>query len=290
MRSTISAKLFRALQKGKAQLSAEALAKIADFVASQKTDNGAFKNKSGTADLYYTSFGLFLLYILDNQIDISKTKLYLSQQNTSDLDLIHYAAYLRCRMMERLTKWGKIGLLAQPFFAKKIRSLSTFSDVPHGDFQSPYTQFVWLSLLEDAGCCAKPVEALENYHLPNGGYKNSADGLTATTNATVAALAVQGQLRGYKENDDVLFLRNAQDESGGFFAAANSPVPDLLSTATALFVLNCYGVKPKYSARNFIEAHWLNSGGFSATLLEEKSDVEYTFYGLLALGASASYQ
>jgi hypothetical protein len=28
----------------------------------------------------------------------------------------------------------------------------------------------------------------------------------------------------------------------------------------------------------------LDSGGFSATLLEDTSDVEYTFYGLLALG------
>ena len=59
----------------------------------------------------------------------------------------------------------------------------------------------------------------------------------------------------------------------------------MLSTATSLVMLNCYGMKPKFAARDFIEAHWLDSGGFSATLMEDKSDVEYTFYGLLALGA-----
>ena len=113
---------------------------------------------------------------------------------------------------------------------------------------------------------------------------NTRDGLTATTNATVAALAVRGQSAGYVENDDILFLHDQQETSGGFAATKASPVPDLLSTATSLFMLSCYNVKPKYPARDFIEAHWLDSGGFSATLLEDKSDVEYTFYGMLALG------
>jgi len=43
---------------------------------------------------------------------------------------------------------------------------------------------------------------------------------------------------------------------------------------------------PKFNANDFIDAHWLPSGGFSATLIDETSDVEYTFYGLLALGAA----
>jgi hypothetical protein len=58
----------------------------------------------------------------------------------------------------------------------------------------------------------------------------------------------------------------------------------LLSTATALFALRCYGVEPRYSAVDFIEGHWLDDGGFAATLLDDESDVEYLFYGLLALG------
>jgi prenyltransferase beta subunit len=95
---------------------------------------------------------------------------------------------------------------------------------------------------------------------------------------------VKGQLRGYHESVDIHFLRNTQEPSGGFKATPEAPVPDLLSTATALFVLSCYKVPTKYPVRDFIEAHWLDSGGFAATLLEDESDIEYTFYGLLALG------
>jgi prenyltransferase beta subunit len=107
----------------------------------------------------------------------------------------------------------------------------------------------------------------------------------ATTNATVAALAIRGQLCGYQDNDDIRFLMLSQDESGGFYACASASIPDLLSTATALFILKCYGVTPRFDATDFINAHWLSSGGFGATLMDEAGDVEYTFYGLLALGA-----
>jgi hypothetical protein len=40
------------------------------------------------------------------------------------------------------------------------------------------------------------------------------------------------------------------------------------------------------NAVSFIDAHWQPSGGFCATLMDETCDVEYTFYGLLALGAA----
>ena len=108
---------------------------------------------------------------------------------------------------------------------------------------------------------------------------------TASTNATTAALSVIGQLIGYHPHTALTYLRNSQQPNGGFSATAVSPVPDLLSTATALFTLKNYTVTPRYPAADFVEAHWLANGGFAPTLLEEESDVEYLFYGLLALGS-----
>lgn len=289
MRNTISAKLFNTLQKGKEQLSTEALRKISYFVESQCAEEGSFKDKSGKADLYYTLFGWMLSYILGIKTDQKKMDIYLSRQDIENQDLIHYAAYVRCKMIKQLMKAGKVGLLLQSLFSAKVKILNDFKELPHNDSQSPYTQFIWLSLSEDAGHRIKEkkemVDSLADYHLSGGGYMNTRDGLTATTNATVAALIIKGQLATYKENKDVHYLRDRQDTSGGFSAAEASPVPDLLSTATSLFMLSCYNIKPKYPARDFIEAHWLDSGGFSATLLDDGSDVEYTFYGLLSLGA-----
>ncbi len=292
MKNTISARLLETLQKGKKQLSKEALRRVSYYVESQCTGEGSFKDKSGKADLYYTLFGWMLSYILEIKIDQKKMASYLAQQNTESLDLIHYAAYIRCKMIGLLMEKGKAGLFIRSLFSSEVKDLNDFKGVPHNDVQSPYTQFIRLSLLEDSGQRIKEkkkiMDSLASYRLPGGGYMNTKDGLTATTNATVAALAVRGQLTGYNENEDVLYLRDRQDTSGGFAAAEASPVPDMLSTATALFMLSCYGITPNYPARDFIEAHWLDSGGFAATLLDDKSDVEYTFYGLLALGAISS--
>ncbi|MDR1756346.1 MAG: hypothetical protein LBR65_05210 [Culturomica sp.] len=285
---TLSTKLLHTLQKGKARLGAEALRRIARFVESQRTAEHAFRNKSGKADLYYTAFGWTLSRLLGIGIDPQKMHRYLSQQQPEQLDLVHYAAYIRCRMLRQWIKNGKAGLFVQSLLPFKIRALDTFTAVPHADLHAPYTQFLWHSLREDAGRrTPNTPDTLADYHVPGGGYRNTRDGLTATTNATVAALALRGPSAGYRANEDLHYLRNLQDTSGGFRAAPAAPFPDLLSTATALFVLDCYHTPSNYPAQHFIESHWLDSGGFSATLPEDHSDVEYTFYGLLALGASA---
>jgi hypothetical protein len=165
-----------------------------------------------------------------------------------------------------------------------------FAGVPNGDPHSPYSRFMWLSMAEDSGRRVgnrkEIAEAMRAYRVPGGGYSNVRGAYAATTNATSAAIMVIGQSEGYRESGDSSYLRELQHGSGGFGAAERVPVPDLLSTATALFALRQCGEGPKYPARDFIEAHWLENGGFAATLLDDDSDVEYTFYGLLALGAS----
>lgn len=287
---TLSIKLFHTLQKGKEQLGRDALSRVRQFIESQRTDNAAFKNKSGQEDIYYTVFGLMVSYVLGIEIDRKKTAAYLKRLDSDSMDLIHYAAYMRCLMIMRLVQDGKIGFLLKSLSRTKIRELDGFTGLPHNDLQSPYTRFIWLSLLEDTGQPVANKEAilqsLDLYKVPGGGYANIQGNSAATTNATVAALSVVGQLTGYKDCENIRYLQDIQEESGGFSATKQAPVPDLLSTATSLFTLSCYGVQPHIPPHDFIEAHWLDSGGFAATLLEENSDVEYTFYGLLALGAS----
>ena len=289
MKETLSVKLFNALNKGRERLSEEALCHITRFVESQKNDDESFVNKNKTTDLYYTMFGWLLACVLSIRTDNKMTSLYLKQQNTKEMDLIHYAAFIRCRLLQMLLAGSRVKLLLNSLSPIQVKSIHEFSEFPHDDVESPYSKFVWLSLMEDANKRIKNkdeiIANLMEYKVPDGGYSNIKRSSNAATNATVAALAVMGQLYGYKENKDILFLKDLQQESGGFAATIDSPVPDLLSTATSLFILHCYNIKPKTSPRDFIEAHWLDSGGFSATLLDDVSDVEYTFYGLLALGA-----
>ena len=105
-----------------------------------------------------------------------------------------------------------------------------------------------------------------------------------TSTAVCCVLAMQHQLGEPVDTSLVSWLKERQDETGGFRASEVAPVPDLLSTAVALFTLWLIGEHPQ-SASRFIEAHWLDMGSFAPTLLDEYSDVEYLFYGLLALGS-----
>ena len=283
----ISFKMLDALRQGIKRLDREAKKRIASFVNSQLTENGVFMDKSGKADLYYTSFGLMLAYVLKLNINTCIIEQWLHKHENQLSDLVHRSAFIRCRMICNLLKAGKLNFTVNQLF-KTRQMLPVFTDYPHGDRYSPYSQFLLLSLCEDMGISTENrqeiITSLSAYHIESGGYSNIKGSKQATTNATVAALAVRGQLGGYHDNDDIRYLYALQDESGAFFANSSAPVPDLLSTATALFMLKCYDVSPRFVAIDFVETNWLSSGGFGATHMDETGDVEHTFYGLLALG------
>ena len=105
-----------------------------------------------------------------------------------------------------------------------------------------------------------------------------------TTNAVCCILAVAHQTGTPPDAAHVKWLQQRQDETGGFRASEQAPIPDLLSTAVALFTLRLIGADVRDATR-FVQAHWLDNGGFAPTLYDDYSDVEYVFYGLLALGS-----
>lgn len=82
------------------------------------------------------------------------------------------------------------------------------------------------------------------------------------------------------------FILSLQDETGGFRANEGAAIPDMLSTAVALFTLKMINFRPRYDARDFIDVHINEEGAFMSTLLDEKGDIEYVFYGLLAMGGN----
>ena len=273
--------MLRTLQRAVGALGDEALALIRHFVQERMTANGVFMDKSGREDIYYTSFGLLLSHVLGIRRNCEATRLWLDTIDSNQLDMVHYAAYVRSRMINEWEQ-NKIEFLLKNIKRKAIRPLSSFEVVPNMDSESPYAQFILYSLCEDTGN-TPPVANLTPYSIDGGGYANTRQG-SPSTNATAAALMVAGQSEGYTSTRDAEWLRDEQKPNGGWCAEQNTPLPDLLSTATALFALHCYGIKPRYSATDFIEGHWLDNGGFAATLLDDESDVEYLFYGLLALG------
>ena len=155
-------------------------------------------------------------------------KAFLEEHPSANGDLIHEAALVRCQLLHRLMMKGGKLLALLPHAAPALLPLSSYS-VPQNDAQCPYTQFVWLSLLEDAGCSLPKAEevlrALDDYRTEDGGYANVKAAKTATLNATAAALAVRGRLTGWQNDTDLEALQRLQDTMGGFRASALAPIP-----------------------------------------------------------------
>ena len=77
---------------------------------------------------------------------------------------------------------------------------------------------------------------------------------------------------------------------GGFPGQPQVPVPDLLSTATAMQALNfveceCNEAEIRNRCLHFLDTVWdEDRGAFCGHAFDRKVDSEYTWYGLLALG------
>lgn len=279
---------MNALRKANKRLTEDTRSKLIAFVLSQQTESGAFVGKGGKEDLYYTVFGWLVTYMLGIRLDAAKMGKFLKGFDEERLDLIHYISWMKCKMLQRLVSEGIVGMWLNVWSVNNVRSLDSFKDFPQGDRHSPYTQFLWLSMLEDYNVRLigkkQTLIDLQDYKVEGGGYANLKGSETPSANATAAALMIKAQLAAY-DHVEAVWLRDMQEENGGFKADTLAPLPDLLSTATSLFALKNYGIKPVCDPLDFIEAHWCDNGGFMATLLDGQSDMEYVFYGLLALGS-----
>ena len=108
-----------------------------------------------------------------------------------------------------------------------------------------------------------------------------------STNATAAAITVLRNLFVPVNPSAGDWLLARGHPEGGFLAAPNSPMPDLLSTAAALHALAGMGIAfegYREKCLDFVDSLWTNEGAFHGHWGEDHLDCEYTYYGLLALG------
>ena len=123
--------------------------------------------------------------------------------------------------------------------------------------------------------------------LRSGAPNRNPQSATGSTNASAAAVTLLRYL-GQPVNPAVgHWLLARCYPQGGFLAMPGAPMPDLLSTATALHALA--GMQADFSAvkepcLDFVDSLWTNEGAFHGSWGDETLDCEYTFYGLLALG------
>jgi prenyltransferase beta subunit len=264
------------------------------FFLRQFSEEGAGRDRDGRPDLYYTIFALAGLQALQMEAPLERVRHYLGGfGDGAGLDFVHLGALARC--------WAAVGLEEMPagladailarFEAHRSRDGGYDADItaPSGN---AYGCFVALGAYQDL---QRPqpeplrmVQCLKFLETPDSAWGNARGLAAGSTNATAAAVTLLHQL-GMPINADVAdWLLARVHPQGGFLAMPNAPIPDLLSTATALHALACLEREIPAAVRerclDFIDTLWDAAGGFHGHWADDHLDAEYTFYGLLALG------
>lgn len=267
---------------------------VRDFLRRQIAPEGGGCDRAGRPDLYYTIFMLAGMQALDVPPPVEHVEAYLRTfADGKNLDFVHLSALARC--------WASIGLARIPDgldralldrieqFRKPDGGYDGDRNASHG---TAYGAFVALGAYEDMGKTPpkllKLIQALKRLESDDGAWSNVAGAKTGALNATAGAVILIQHL-GFPVNQTVgdWVLAQAHPQ-GGFLAVPGAPLPDLLSTATALHALAAMDRRLPSAIHerclDFLDSLWTAEGGFHGHWADEHVDAEYTFYGLLALG------
>ena len=279
---------YRHCVKGYERMSPEAQGCLTDSVQTTQGPNGFFCGRAGQEDLYYTFFGLLLMIVTGARIQRKKCDEKLQAIDFTTLDLVHACAWLRADIVLRwlgIPRFMRNDLtvsLLRSFDNENVKRLRRLSDLPKTAFpqqdkDSPYSQFLLSTLHTDFGKTLQKPN-LADYRLSNGLYGNVRHHSEYGVNATAAALFLT------PNDESVDALLSLQEQDGSFKAVASAPEGDLMSTATALFALKHCGKTPTIPVKPFLRECFRNNGFFAATPNDPVDDLEYTAYGLLAMG------
>ena len=268
---------------------------VREFIHAQFTAAGGARDRVGKADLYYTIFALAACEGLQDETASERATTLIPWLQTfgdgAALDFIHLGALARCWAATKTT----LGELAPPLL-QRIEAHRTADGGYHETIGAPhghaYGCFVALGAYQDLGALPpeplRMAQCLKFLETPDGAWGNVRGMRTGTVPATAAAVTLlhQFDLPIHAQVGD--WLLGQQHESGGWLAVPGAPLPDLLSTATALHALSCLNQPLPDAAReralDFVDTLWNAAGGFHGHWADDDLDAEYTFYGLLALG------
>jgi len=244
---------------------------IKTFIKNQQDKNGGFVDRAQNPDLYYSLFGLWLSLATDQKELQRNLKDFVSTKNMNpssspveDLALLLIKSELDSGQKKKsvfsiirtVLKKGRLIELSYQFF------LITLVIDATGKNKKLYYFFarIWL-------CFYKPKGNIPCSLIAAILYARKTVGLSSSV--------LQNKILEFTV------------EKGGFRAFESVETSDMLSTGVALFVLKETGydlrmIKP--GCLDFIQENY-SAGAFLSGDGDVTKDLEYTFYGLLALGS-----
>ena len=249
-------RLIQSAAASRAFLDRNSRLKVTDFVLSRQNPDGGFRGRGSDSDLYYTVFAAASLKALGHPVPAFRIWKYCRSFGLGEeLDLAHLVCLIRLRM-------------AFPMRRRTRRRLS--EQLQKHSAASAYGLFLKLLAGDDPGAA-------------DAAHEERAVSPGDPTTTLAASLVVHRQ----NEDETAGILLTRAAVSGGFKPTDQIEVPDLLSTATALFALTTAGIaldEIQVPCFQFVESLWRDSGGFAGHCDDAFEDAEYTFYALLAIG------
>jgi len=291
------AQLTERILPGMLQEKPERRDKLRTYYLAALDQNGGFRGRKGSGDLYYSAFairGLFLLGMLDDENLLPRVAEFLEEQHRrEDLSPPDLLSWTFCatlvhtvrgtellpeQMTTLLNRWERFRCSDGCFVASEKSAYS-----------STYTTFLTAIFYELLGEPERsqsiPVEPILERRRSDGGFVELPPLQYSGTNPTAAAVGLLTLLEVPLPDKEktVEFLCRCQQHTGGFNAHARIPIPDLLSSFSALMTLHDLAAVDcvNHSAlRNFVTSLRSPDGGYFGMSLDQQSDVEYTFYGM----------
>lgn len=278
----------------------DSAALVTGFLESLRLPSGGYANRGGRPDLYYTSFALDALIALDaspGAEQAEQTRAYLAGFGAGGgLDFVHRCCLARA--------WAAQPAAACPAEIREtLRAGVAEQRAADGGYASragatrgtAYGCFLAVNAYADLGMplpeagveAAAIAASLAALRSSDGGWSNEPGQSAGSTTATAAAIATLRNLGRPVPSEGAAWLLSRWHPAGGFTAAPEAPIPDLLSTAVALHALDALDVpwrQHRDGVLDFLDSLWTAAGAFHGSWADDEADAEYTFYGLVALG------
>lgn len=287
---TLRAEMDAAARRGASRLG-DAAPRSAATLHSLAGPRGGFRGRADTDDLYYTAFGVGCAQALGADLPPELPAYLDSFGDGEGLDLVHLACLARCRAVaapaDEPTRLAMVERLAA------IRTPDGGFAMQRGAVRgSGAAAFFAVGAYEDLGAeLPQPrrlLDALAELRTADGAFADEPAGHAGSTPVT-AGVAVLLRHFGRPVGQEVeRWLLARLDAAGGFRAGPRAPLPDMVSTATALYALSgrAERIAPiRQACLRFLDELWdEQAGGFRGHVLDADIDCEHTWYALTALG------
>jgi geranylgeranyl transferase type-2 subunit beta len=301
-------RLTTRLLDGVERLPAVLRERTAAYVAGKQLRDGGWPGREGGSDLYYTGFALRSLAVLQalDPAACARTADFLRTRMTGSGSVVDLFSLVVSGYLVALGGGPDVLADAPPDWRDRVAGVlesfrapdGGYAKSPGGTHGSTYTSFLVVLTHQLLGVPTPDGERLVAFvrgrRRDDGGYVEISQMRRSGTNPTAAGIGVL-QVLGALTDDardavaDFLAGLPAAFE-GGLRANDRIPAADVLSTFTGGWTLDQIGRADRLDwpgVRDFALACEAAAGGFRGGLWDDRTDVEYTFYGLGTLALAA---